>query len=99
MIGEMGSQENRTGEMINHVEEDTLQRVPKANSEQHLVADVKSIAIGVAQRWESLAGCDTLLPFSGRGLRRMTLKPEPVSMTMGIGTCTCARTPIDPETT
>ena len=31
MIGELGSQENRTGEMIDHVEEGTVQRVPKAN--------------------------------------------------------------------
>ena len=66
-IGELGSQENRKGEMINQVEEDTLQRVPKANSEQHLVKNVESIAVGVAQRWESLAGCDTLLPSFRQG--------------------------------
>ena len=66
-IGELGSQEDGTGEMINHVEEDTVQRVPKANSEQHLVANVESIAVGVAQRWESLAGRDTLLPSFRQG--------------------------------
>ena len=48
--------------MINHVEEEMVQHISKTNSEQHLVTNFESIAVGVAQRWESLFGFDTLLP-------------------------------------
>ena len=53
--------------MNNHAEEDTVKRVPKANSEQHLVTNVESIAVCIAQGWEALAGFDTLLPSFRQG--------------------------------
>ena len=53
--------------MINHVKDDMVQRVPKADSEQHLVSNVESIAAGIAHRCDSFAGCDTILPSFRQG--------------------------------
>ena len=85
--------------MVNHIEEHSVQSVSETDPEQHLMANVKGITIGVTQGGQVFAGRDVFFQPPGKALRRMTLYPDPVSMTMSCGTWTCALTTIEPEMT